>query len=73
MAMKINNVVVRHKGHTISIAQHKDRDGRNIVQEIMVWGPNVDDKIIPFSSNGLWLASALHEAMDIIDAAMEKV
>lgn len=73
MDMNMNNVVVKHKGHMISIAQHKDREGQNIVQEILVWGPNVNDHIIPFGSNGPWLVEALQEAMDIIDAAMEKV
>lgn len=70
-AINMNNVLLKHKGHRISIAQHKDWDGRNIVQEILVWGPNVDDEIIPFSANGPWLIEALKEAVDLIDNAME--
>ena len=66
-AMNMNNVVVRHKGHTISIAQHKNREGRNVTQEIMVWGPNVDDRIISFGSNGPWLVEALQEAIAVIE------
>ena len=75
MKMIMNNVLVKHKGHTISIAQHKDCDGRTIIQEIMVWGPNVNlvasDEIIPFGSNGPWLVEALQEAIDVIDNAMK--
>ena len=70
-AMNMNNVLLKHKGHMISIAQHKDRDGRNIIQEILVWGPNVNDEIIPFSSNGPWLIEALKEAVEMIDSAIE--
>lgn len=72
-AMNMNNVFLKHKGHNISIAQHKDRDGRNIIQEILVWGPKVNDEIIPFSSNGPWLVEALQEAIAVIDNAMETV
>lgn len=68
-AMNMNNVVVRHKGHTISIAQHKNREGRNVIQEIMVWGPDVNDEIISFGSNGPWLVEALQEAIAVIDNA----
>lgn len=72
MKVDMNNVVVKHKGHTISIAQH-EVGGKAVVQEILVWGPNVKDEIISFGSNGPWLVSALQEAIDLIDAAMEKV
>ena len=68
-AINMNNVILKHKGHMISIAQHKDREGRNIIQEILVWGPNVDDEIIHFSSNGPWLIEALKEAVEMIDEA----
>ena len=70
-AMNMNNVILKHRGHMISIAQHKDRDGRNIIQEILVWGPRVDDEIVPFSANGPWLIEALKEAVEMIDNAME--
>jgi hypothetical protein len=72
MGIDMNNVVVKHKGHTISIAQHKS-EGRTTTQEIMVWGPNVNDEIITFGSNGPWLVSALQEAIAVIDTAMETV
>lgn len=72
MAMNINNVVVKHKGHTISIAQHKS-GGKTAQQEILVWGPNVNDHLIPFGSNGPWLVEALQEAIAVIDNAMETV
>lgn len=70
-AMNMNNVVVKHKGHMISIAQHKDRDARIIIQEIMVWGPKVNDEILTFSSEGPWLIETLKEAVEMIDNAME--
>ena len=71
-AMNMNNVLVKHKEHSISIAQHKNREGRTIIQEIMVWGPNVNDEIITFGSNGPWLVSALQEAIEMIDSAIER-
>ena len=71
MKIDMNNVVVKHKGHSISIAQHKNREGRTTTHEIMVWGPNVNDHIIPFGSNGPWLVEALQEAIGVIDTAME--
>lgn len=74
MYMNFNNVVVKHKDHTISIAQHK-KDGKTHTQEIMVWGPKIDftkGEIIRFGSNGPWLVEALQEAIAIIDKATEE-
>jgi hypothetical protein len=73
METNMNNVVVKHRDHTISIAQHKNSEGKNVQQEILVWGPNVNDEIIPFGSNGPWLVAAIQEAIGIIDDAMENV
>lgn len=73
MTMSMNNVVVKHRNHTISIAQHNNSEGKTIIQEIMVWGPNVNDEIITFGSNGPWLVEALQEAIELIDDAMETV
>ena len=66
-AMNMNNIVLKHNGHTISIAQHKDREGRTIIQEILVFGPNVDDEILHFGSNPNGMIEALKAAIEMID------
>lgn len=66
---EMNNVIVKHKAHTISIAQHSI-SGRNSTQEIMVWGPEIpfeDGIIFNYSSNGPMLLEALQEAIDYIN------
>ena len=71
-AMNMNNVVVRHKGHKIVIKQLKNSDEMNIMQEIMVWGPNVAGVTINFHANGPWLVEALQEAIAAIDNASKE-
>lgn len=61
----MNNVHVYHRDHTISIAQHNIVGMR--VQEIMVWGPNVDDEIIQYGNAATSLAEALAKAILLID------
>lgn len=68
--MNMNNIVVRYRGHTISCAQHKDQEGRIVVQEVMAWGPNVDDEIIFFDSTAPSLIEALQDVINIIDNAV---
>ena len=66
----MNNVVLKHNGHTISIAQHK-HGGRIVTQEIMAYGPDLDDEIIIFDTHARSLAVALAEAISSIDAAVK--
>jgi hypothetical protein len=42
--VNMNNIMLEHRGHRISIAQHSF-NGRIKVQEVMVWGPRINDAI----------------------------
>ena len=68
--ISMNNVVLKHNGHIISIAQHK-HGGRIATQEIMAYGPHVDDEIIIFDTHARSLVAALEEAIAVIDAAVK--
>ena len=66
----MNNVYLDHKGHRISIAQHRS-DGPyrpHRTQEIMVFGDgDKDDVIIPYSDTLDGLINALNEAKTLIE------
>jgi hypothetical protein len=70
--INFNNIIVKYKDHTISIAQHKKGNEEIYIEEIMVFGDHVCDEIIRFS--GLTtLIEALDRAKEIIDRALEPV
>ena len=70
--INFNNILVKYKDHTISIAQHKKGNEEIYIEEIMVFGDRVCDEIIQFS--GLTtLIEALDRAKEIIDRALEPV
>ena len=67
--INFNNIVVKYKDHTISIAQHKKVE-EIYIEEIMVFGDHVNDEIIRFSGLNT-LIEALNRAKQIIDMALE--
>jgi|DEB0MinimDraft_4_1074332.scaffolds.fasta_scaffold48595_3 hypothetical protein len=70
--INMNNVIVLHKDHEISIAQHKVGH-KTEVQEIMIFGPYVDDEVIPFVQHHgpLGLVEALQTAISLIDEKVD--
>lgn len=71
VAIDFNNVVVKYKNHTISIAQHKKGNEEICVEEIMVSGDHVCDEIIRFSGLNT-LIEALDRAKEIIDTGWDR-
>ncbi len=69
--INFNNIAVKYKNHTISIAQHK-KGNEIYTEEIMVFGDHVCDEIIRFSGL-VTLIEALDKAKQIIDRALEPV
>jgi hypothetical protein len=65
-----NNIMLEHRGHRVSIAQHSF-DGRVNVQEVMVWGPRIDDEIFTFSATPTSLVVVLDKIMRFIDEGVE--
>ena len=70
VAINFNNIVVKYKNHTISVAQHKKGNEEIHIEEIMVFGEHVCDEIIRFSGLDT-LIEALNRAKEIIDRALE--
>ena len=70
--VQFNNIVVEHKGHTISIAQHK-LGSKVHAQEVMVCGLNggINDNIISFSDEAKSLVEALTDALQLIDTMVQ--
>jgi len=68
--IEYNNIVVKHKGHTISIAQHKLGDEVH-AQEVMVWGPNLDDTVNSFTGDAKSLVEALTDAVQLVDTMLQ--
>jgi hypothetical protein len=69
--INFNNIIVKYKDHTISIAQHKKGNEEIYIEEIMVFGDHVCDEIIRFS--GLTtLIEALDRAKEIIDTGWDR-
>tara|TARA_R100001530_G_C4279113_1_gene145105 strand:+ start:660 stop:887 length:228 start_codon:yes stop_codon:yes gene_type:complete len=69
--ISMNNVYLDHKGHRISIAQHRS-DGPyrpHRTQEIMIWKGDEDnnDVIIPYSDTLEGLINALNKAKTLIE------
>ena len=68
--INFNNISVKYRDHTISIAQHKKGNEEIYIEEIMVFGDHVCDEVIRFS--GLTtLIDALDRAKGIIDTMTE--
>lgn len=67
---KFNNIVVEHKGHTISIAQHK-LGSKVHTQEVMVWGPTVDDTVNSFTGDAKSLVEALTDALQLVNTMVQ--
>ena len=68
--INFNNISVKYRDHTISIAQHKKGNEEIYIEEIMVFGDHVCDEVIRFS--GLTtLIDALDRAKEIIDTMTE--
>jgi hypothetical protein len=69
--INFNNISVKYRDHTISIAQHKKGNEEIYIEEIMVFGDHVCDEVIRFS--GLTtLIDALDRAKEIIDTMTDK-
>lgn len=70
-AINFNNITVKYKNHTISIAQHKKENEEIYIEEIMVFGDHVCDEIIRFSGLNT-LIEALDRAKEIIDTGWDR-
>jgi len=71
MDVDLNNVVLTSGEYKVSIAQHKV--GRKVYdQELMVWGPAIDDVVIPFGSEPDSLVGALNTAIAMIKDVTSK-
>ena len=68
--VQFNNIVVKHKGHTISIAQHK-LGSKVHTQEVMVWGPNVNDTVNSFTGDAKSLVETLTDAIQLVDIMVQ--
>ena len=68
--VQFNNIVVKHKGHTISIAQHK-LGSKVHTQEVMVWGTNLGDTVNSFTGDAKSLVEALTDALQLIDTMVQ--
>lgn len=69
--INFNNITVKYKNHTISIAQHKKGNEEIHTEEIMVFGDHVSDEIIRFSGLNT-LIEALDKAKQIIDTGCDR-
>jgi len=64
--IKMNNIVLHHRGHVISVARHFEGD-RVTCSELLVWGENVDEVTVPFTGTLESLEGALAEARALIE------
>tara|TARA_R100000900_G_C3255227_1_gene148245 strand:+ start:163 stop:435 length:273 start_codon:yes stop_codon:yes gene_type:complete len=65
--MDFNNIYVKHRGKEISIAQHKDNDGKTWIQEAAILPATSDMCIVRYGNSLTSLIRALQEIRDEID------
>lgn len=70
-SVDFNNIVLKHRGHTISMASHFTND-KETDREILVWGPHVDDERFVLPADLQFVIAELNAIREYIDNAINE-